>query len=322
MLNTEQIIPQSQSLQALETANIKAVVSAFAASQDVAPSSRRIYASIVTGFLSWAVSSRRPLSELTLADVIAYKEKELAEGKSTLTVSAHVNGIRRFYEWTEANKIYPNIAKSCHAVRSQEGFRHRPLSVRQVGDLLKKSQADTLRNRALVTLMLYTGLRCIEVARANVGDITYMGEDNTRVLMIQGKGHSEKDDFVQLTESAYRPLKEYLDTRADATPAAPLFVAEGNRSRGQRISTRSISKIAKNALKSIGLDGRQFSAHSLRHTAGTNILRAGGSIEQAQQTLRHSNPATTQIYVKMALKERRLTNGGEAILERLYSGKK
>ena len=80
-----------------------------------------------------------------------------------------------------------------------------------------------------------------------------------------------------------------------------------------------MSGIAKKGLQSVGLDNKAFTAHSLRHTVGTNILRAGGTLEQAQMTLRHANPATTQIYARMAMDERRFSDGGETLLDRLYN---
>ena len=78
----------------------------------------------------------------------------------------------------------------------------------------------------------------------------------------------------------------------------------------ERLTTRTISQVAKDSLRAIGLDEKAYTAHSLRHTTAVNILRAGGSIETAQLTLRHSNPATTQIYTATLDEERRLQNSG------------
>ena len=86
----------------------------------------------------------------------------------------------------------------------------------------------------------------------------------------------------------------------------------------ERLTTRTISYIAKEGLKAIGLNEKAFTAHSLRHTTAVNILRAGGSLETAQFTLRHSNPATTQIYTATLNEERRLQNSGEALIDSLY----
>ena len=85
------------------------------------------------------------------------------------------------------------------------------------------------------------------------------------------------------------------------------------------MTTRAISEIAKKGLISVGLNNRVYTAHSLRHTAAVNILRAGGTLEQVQYTLRHTNPATTQIYTATLREEQRLTGGGELMLDRLYS---
>jgi len=97
-----------------------------------------------------------------------------------------------------------------------------------------------------------------------------------------------------------------------------LFTSTSNNSQGGRLTTRTVSYIAKEGLKAIGLDERAFTAHSLRHTTAVNILRAGGSLEAAQFTLRHSNPATTQLYTATLNEERRLQNSGEVLIDSLY----
>lgn len=297
-------------------ADISTVIDLFARSQDVAPTSRDLYARTVSGFFAWVQETGRTVAALTVADIIAYKEHLLNVGKSSLTVASYVNSIRRFYEWAESNKIYPNIAKGVHAPKRKQEFKKKPLSVGKVGELLRHEQTQSPRDYAIINLCVRTGLRCIEIIRANVGDITYIGEQ--RVLMVQGKGRVEKDNFVILTDAAYKPLAAYLKTRKNTTANAPLFASESNRNSGGRMTTRAVSGLIKDALKGVGLDNRAFTAHSLRHTAGTNVLRAGGTIEQAQFMLRHSNPATTQIYTATLREEQRLNNGGENLLDSLY----
>ena len=297
--------------------DVTPVVDMFARSQDVAQSSRDLYSRTVAGFFAWVEVTGRTVSALTVADIIAYKEHLLNVGKSSLTVASYINSIRRFYEWAEANKFYPNIAKGVHAPKRKQEFKKKPLTVGKVGELLRHEQAQSPRDYAIVNLCVRTGLRCIEIVRANVSDITYIGEQ--RVLMVQGKGRVEKDNFVILTDAAYKPIADYLNTRKNTDANAPLFVSESNRNNGGRMTTRAVSGLIKDGLRGVGLDNRAFTAHSLRHTAGTNVLRAGGSIEQVQYMLRHSNPATTQIYTATLREEQRLNNGGETLLDNLYS---
>lgn len=302
---------------AIQANSIALVINQFSVSQDIAPSSRNLYKRTINGFFDWVLGTSREVGTLTVADIIAYKESLLNSGKSSLTVANYINAIRRFYEWTEANKIYPNIAKGVHAPKRKQEFRKKPLSIKKVGELLQYEMANSLRDYAIVNLCIHTGLRCIEIVRANVGDITYVGEQ--RVLMVHGKGRVEKDNYVILTDSAYKPLAMYLKSRKGKTADAPLFAAEGNRNQGGRMTTRRISGLIKEGLRAVGLDGHMFTAHSLRHTAGTNALRAGGTMEQAQDMLRHSNPATTQIYTATFRDEKRIQNGAEFLLENYYN---
>jgi integrase/recombinase XerD len=235
---------------------------------------------------------------------------------SSLTVGSYITSVRRFYEWTEANKYYPNVAKGIKTPKRKQQFRKQPLLPAQATALLDYYQDKALRDYAIVNLLLRTGLRTVEVIRANVEDVTFKGSQ--RVLLVQGKGRDERDNFVVLTDKAYQPIADYLASRGAYSPTEPLFTSTSNNSKGERLSTRSISYIAKEGLRAIGLDERSFTAHSLRHTTAVNILRAGGSLETAQFTLRHTNPATTQIYTATLNEERRLQNSGEALLDSLY----
>lgn len=303
-----------------QQAEISDIIAVFAQQQDVKSASRELYRRAVSQFFDWVQASGRVIATLTIADVIAYKDYLLSAGKSTLTVGGYINAIRRFYGWAEACKLYPNIAKGVHAPKREQAFRKQPLSVGKVAELLRYEQAQSPRDYAIINLMARTGLRCVEVTRANIGDIAYIGADNTRVLMVQGKGRDAKDNYVVLPDAAYFPIREYLTARKGEPENAPLFVSESNHTaNGGRLTTRTVSAIAKKGLQSVGLDNKAFTAHSLRHTVGTNILRAGGTLEQAQMCLRHANPATTQIYARMALNERRLSDGGETLLDRLYN---
>ena len=76
-----------------------------------------------------------------------------------------------------------------------------------------------------------------------------------------------------------------------------LFVSTSNNNKGQRLTTRSISGIVKKRLKAAGYTSNRLTAHSLRHTAGTLNLMNGGTLEETQQLLRHSNINTTMIYL-------------------------
>jgi integrase/recombinase XerC/integrase/recombinase XerD len=310
------IVKQSQNIATVPTQRINELVDSFIASQDVKQSSKLLYRRTLKQFFNWVEKKGYILSEIARPQLLEYKEDLLLSGMSTLTVGSYVTSVRRFYEWTEANKFYPNIAKGIKSPKRKQQFKKQPLLPAQATELLDHYKAKSLRDYAIISLLLRTGLRTIEVIRASVEDITFKGSQ--RVLLIHGKGRDEKDNFVLLTDKTYQPIAQYLASKGKVNSSEPLFTSTSNNSKGERLTTRSISYIAKEGLKAIGLDERSFTAHSLRHTTAVNILRAGGSLETAQFTLRHSNPATTQIYTATLNEERRLQNSGEALIDSLY----
>jgi integrase/recombinase XerC/integrase/recombinase XerD len=310
------IVKQAQDVTTVSSQRIEELVDSFINSQDVKLSSKLLYRRTLKQYFNWVNKKSYLLSEIARPQLLEYKDELLLSGMSSLTVGSYITSVRRFYEWTEANKIYPNIAKGIKAPKRKQQFKKQPLLPAQATELLNYYQDKALRDYSIISLLLRTGLRTIEVIRASVEDITFKGSQ--RVLLIQGKGRDEKDNFVLLTDKTYQPIADYLATRGKVNSSEPLFTSTSNNSKGERLTTRTISYIAKEGLKAIGLDERSFTAHSLRHTTAVNILRAGGSLETAQFTLRHSNPATTQIYTATLNEERRLQNSGEALIDSLY----
>ena len=310
------VVKQAKDVATVSPQRIEELVDSFIASQDVKESSKLLYRRTLKQYFSWVDKKGYLLSEIARPQLLEYKEELLNSNMSSLTVGSYITSVRRFYEWTEANKFYPNVAKGIKTPKRKQQFKKQPLLPAQATALLSYYQDKALRDYAIVNLLLRTGLRTIEIIRANVEDITFKGSQ--RVLLVHGKGRDEKDNFVLLTEKAYRPIAEYLATKGKVNGSEPLFTSSSNNNKGERLSNRSISYIAKEGLKAIGLDERSFTAHSLRHTTAVNILRGGGSLEQAQMTLRHSNPATTQIYTATLNEERRLQNSGEALIDSLY----
>ena len=307
---------QAQDVATVSPQTIEALVNSFIEAQDVKQTSKLLYRRTLKQYFSWVTKKGYLLPEIARPQLLEYKEDLLSYGMSSLTVGSYITSVRRFYEWTEANKYYPNVAKGIKSPKRKQQFKKQPLLPAQATALLNYYQNKASRDYAIVNLLLRTGLRTVEVIRASVEDITFKGSQ--RVLLIQGKGRDEKDNFVVLTDKAYQPIAQYLATRGNINGSEPLFTSTSNNSKGDQLTTRSISYIAKEGLKAIGLNERAFTAHSLRHTTAVNILRAGGSLETAQFTLRHSSPATTQIYTATLNEERRLQNSGEALIDSLY----
>ena len=144
--------------------------------------------------------------------------------------------------------------------------------------------------------MMTTGLRTVEICRANIRDLSVAGDDT--VLYVQGKGHDDKDQPVLLISEVCEAVRDYLQSRSDRpTGKSPLFVSTGNRSRGKRIATTTISTMLKKMLINAGYDSDRLTAHSLRHTSGTGAHKAGLDLYSVQHLMRHCDPATSEIYI-------------------------
>jgi integrase/recombinase XerC/integrase/recombinase XerD len=279
----------------------KEAIEAFINSQDVKEASKRTYNRQLKQFFKWLKDTNRMGESLNRDDILAYREYLINTGKTSLTVAGYLTAVRKFFEWSEAMKIYPNIAK-VKSPRKPKGYRKDVLNKSQLRRSLDVINTDTLegkRDYALFNLLARTGLRTIEVARAAIGDIRQ--EAGQAVLWIQGKGRDEKDDFVVLNEKTLQPIEDYLQEREKEAgrqlkDSEPLFISLSNKNKGEALTTRSISRIIKNVFIKAGINNSRITAHSLRHTAITLSIVGGASIQQAQAMARHGDIKTTMIY--------------------------
>ena len=261
---------------------------------DASPRTVETYNKAVRQFLSYLKDNG--ITQPTREDVISFKEYMASTHKPT-TAQGYLMAVKQFFKWTHQEGLYPNVADNVKAVKLDKGHKKDYLTSGQVKGLLSTSKGDSLnekRDYAVLALMVTSGLRTIEVARANVEDMRTVADFTA--LYIQGKGHTEKTDYVKLTQPVEDAIRAYLKARGKTSGAEPLFSSISNRDKGQRMTTRSISRIVKGHLLEAGLDSDRLTAHSLRHTTATLNLLNGGSIEETQQLLRHTSINTTLIY--------------------------
>lgn len=251
------------------------------------------------------------ISEPTRETVISWREYLRAEHKPT-TIQLYLTAVKLFFTWLEQEGLYKNIANKVKGVKIQKGHKKDSLTSNQSKEVLSDIDTTTAKGKrdfAIVALLLTTGLRTIEIVRADVADLRTVG-DNT-VLFIQGKGRDEKSEYVKVAPQVEKALREYLKTRDGLNDDEPLFTSTSNENKGERLTTRTISKIAKTSLVNAGLNSDRLTAHSFRHTAGTLALMNGAELTQVQQLLRHTNINTTMIYLHSI---DRAKNNSEAIV--------
>lgn len=230
-------------------------------------------------------------------DILNYKEYLKKRVKSA-SIQKNIIVIRNFYKWYHIQGYGPNIAEGIKGARIEATFKREALSIEQSKKLLAKAKHLATknicgkRNYAIVSLIITTGLRTIEIERSDVSDISKVGDLN--VLYIQGKGHHDKDNYVKLSNEVYEIIMNYLKERND--DHEPLFINHSNNNKGTRLQTKTVSIVIKDLLRRIGIDSKNYTAHSLRHTVATTALMNGATLQQTQQLLRHSSIETTTIY--------------------------
>lgn len=161
----------------------------------------------------------------------------------------YLSALRRFFEWLESEHLYSNITAGIKSPKQDIGHKRDALSAPQLKASLQGIDRSTLegkRNYAIFALVSTTGLRTIEVVRADVGDIHEV--QGVPVLYIQGKGRTSKSEFVKLSEPVMQAITEYLSARGQVQESDALFVSCSRRNKGQRLTTRTVSGICKGAM--------------------------------------------------------------------------
>jgi len=268
----------------------------FLASLDVKEISKKAYKNGLDRFLSWMEGGR--IEQPDRVSILAFKKALVEVGLSANTVNSYLVAVKRFFAYLEGIRKYPNIARDVKGLRQPRKHLRESLTIDQVREVLSIINRTTERGKrdyALINLMARTGLRTIEVVRADTGDIKQEGGE--ALLYVQGKGRDEKDEFVLLTEATLKPLRVYLLAHGAVALDQPLFSSLSDRNRGGRLTTKTIRKIIKDKLREIDVDSPKLSAHSLRHFFATQSLKAGAPIIQVKEALRHSSIETTQKYI-------------------------
>lgn len=230
-------------------------------------------------------------------DVIAFREELKTSGLKPTTIQNYITAAKIFFRWTEQEGLYPNVADKLKGAKLDRDHKKDYLTSGQVKSVLESVERDSeqgLRDFAILTLMVTGGLRTIEVSRADIGDLRTAGDST--VLYLQGKGRAEKTEYIKIAAPVEKAIRAYLKAKGPVNEDAPLFSSLSNNSKGERLSTRTVSGIVKTRLQGAGYDSSRLTAHSLRHTAVTLSLLAGRDIAEVQQFARHANITTTMIY--------------------------
>lgn len=237
---------------------------------------------------------------VTLADVYAYlsflsrsraknhNSTQAGCGLEASTRARKVASIRSFYKYlvNKAKVLTENPIQELDAPRQRQTLP-RFLTLDECIQLLDSIDgANSERDFCIITLFLNCGLRISELVGLNLSDVR---DDRMRVL---GKGNKER--FVFLNTACRSALDDWLAVRTQSAAVDPyaLFISR----RRTRVTKDGVHYMIKKRLAEAGLDRDKYSAHKLRHTAATLMLKNGVDVRTLQEILGHEHLNTTQIY--------------------------
>lgn len=160
-----------------------------------------------------------------------------------------------------------------------------------------ESTIQNLRLKSILSLLIFQGLRQVEITRLNVSDINL--KDKTAFII--GKGQDDKE-LIYLHPSTVKALKTYLQKYRVRDGA--LFRSESNFSSGSRLTTKSIREIIKKVLNELNIDG---STHGFRHFFITKLIKSyKGELLTVSKYSRHRSIQMLEVYNDEIIREQDL----------------
>jgi site-specific recombinase XerD len=177
----------------------------------------------------------------------------------------------------------------------------RPYTTLTSGEVLRLLDASgtSLRDQALILVMLGAGLRVSEVSGLDCSDLVQV--EGEPVLYVR-KGKGNKDRLVPITREVEEAIHRYLAVSGRLVGAkGPLFLAEDrgafdpNRKEGTRLTHYGIRKILRKRVL-MGEIAKRITPHALRHTFGMAFQRDGKDLNLTAKVMGHASIQTTVRY--------------------------
>ena len=295
-----------------------ALADALVAGQ-LSPRTRRAYASDLAELLSVLEEWQVGLTGVTRDHLHAYRSWLAGEAVAGLTprkacapasVSRKVSVARQFFAEAEGRGLIPaNPAARLRGFRVSDESKTLGLSRQQARELLEKIDTATLlglRDRALLSLMIRTGLRRMDALGATLGAL---GEQQGhRTLRVVSKGNKER--LIKIPPEVARHLDAWRGAAGALREEAgrtPLFcgIVKAGRGKGMRyllygggqrpLSEAAVWKVVVRRAREAGIT-ENVTPHSTRHTFITLALDAGAPLHKVQVAAGHADPRTTERY--------------------------
>jgi site-specific recombinase XerD len=264
------------------------------------PHTRRAYARAVGEFLAWCESiGVRSLPQVQPLHVAGWIELQ-ARKVSAPSVKQQLAAERHLFDWLVIGQVVPaNPAASVrgprHVVRSGKTAVLEPAEARALLDSIEATTPAGLRDRALISLMVYSFARVGAALGMKVEDVF----TQNRRLWVRLHEKGGKDHAMPCHHNLEQALAAYIDGAGlTADPKGQLFRTigrgTGHLTRTSLPQANAYAMIRRRA-SAAGIETK-IGNHSFRATGITAYLKNGGTLEKAAAMANHASTRTTQLY--------------------------
>lgn len=231
--------------------------------------------------------------ELGSAEVAAFCVRELP-CRGTSSAKHLASGLRSFFGFLYLDGVIDApLAQAVPPVARRTGARVpqglSPASVKALVASCDRRRSIGRRDRAILLLLTRLGLRAREVAGLRLGDIDWRRGE----VVVRGKGR--RKDRLPLPSDVGTAIVAYLRRGRPKANIRTIFLRAI--APAEPLRPGGITAVVYAACERVGIP--RVGAHRLRHSLATQTLRAGGSLEEVGELLRHAAVSTTQIYAKV-----------------------
>lgn len=224
----------------------------------------------------------KPFTEMGVYDIRYFLAMEKERNVSNRSLENTRANLSAFFQWMALEDvIQKNPCLNIKPIKFTDEIRQ-PFSDTEIDSL--RGACKSKKERAIIEVLLSTGLRVSELVSLDIGDI-----DLERLSCHVRHGKGDKERKTYMTTVAAKHLRSYLSERKEIHPAVFL-----NRF-GDRIAVDGIQHI----LRTIGQRAsvRDVHPHRFRRTFATGLAKRGMDVQEIQRLLGHTNINTTMIYV-------------------------
>ena len=228
------------------------------------------------------LGENKTFTDMTTNDIRLFLGQLKLNGAKNSTVDNQRAYISAFFKWMQSEDL---IEKNpCDKVRAIKCEKVRRLPFNDVEIDKLRSVCKTPKRRAIIEVLLSSGVRCEELTNLDIGDVNMR---NRTLLVRNGKGG--KDRIVYISDVAAEHLERYLSTRKDS--GVELFRTQ----KGGRYTCSGIQDMMRRLGKAAGISN--VHPHRFRRTFATNLYKRGMDVHEIQRLMGHSNIQTTLGYI-------------------------